>query len=137
MLGDDDPVLGAELLDLLFEDFVLIGSPEAAGVNGLGRYGTLALVRRVSISNQIFNLLPPLEASDLSLVGHELADPVPGVLAEHLDQLGQLLVLLLRPEDLLHGRLADPLPLALDPLSGLVLFDFGGQSIDHGIFVDE
>lgn len=137
MLSNYDPVLGAELLNLLLEDFVFVGGPEAAGIYSLGGNTALALVRRVIISNQLFDLLPPLEAPDLSLVGHELADPVPGVLAEHLDQLRQLLVLLLRPENFLDGRFADSLPFPLDPLGGLVLFDFGGQSVDHGIFIDE
>lgn len=137
MLSNYDPVLGTELLDLLLEDFVLVGGPEATGVDSLRRDASLALVRRVIIGNQIFDLLPPLEAADLSLVGHELADPVPRVLAEHLDQLRQLLVLLLRPENFLHGRLADSLPFPLDPLGGLLLGNFSGQGVDQGILLDE
>ena len=54
-----------------------------------------------------------------------------------LAQLRQLLVLLLCPENFLHGRFPDSLPFPLDPLGGLVLFDFGGQSVDQGILIDE
>lgn len=138
MLGNNDPVLGTELLNLLLEDLVLLGGPEAAGVHSLGGNAALALVERVIISNQVFDLLPALEATDLSLVGHELADPVPGVLAEHLNKLRQLLVLFLSPEDFLNWRFAYSLPFPLDSLrGGLMLFDFSRETIHHGIFVKE
>ena len=79
MLSNYNPVLGAKLLDLLLEDFVFGGGPKAAGIYSLRGNATLALVRGVFVSNQRFDLLPPLEATNLGLVGHELADPVPGV----------------------------------------------------------
>ena len=137
MLSNYDPVLGTELLDLMFEDFVFGRGPETASIDSLRRNASLALIWRVIVSNQLFYLLPPLEAPDLSLVGHELADPVPRVLAEHLDQLRQLLVLLLCPENFLNWCLADSLSFPPDPLSGLVLANFSGQDVDQGFLIDE
>jgi hypothetical protein len=82
--GNDDPVLGAVLLDLGPEDPVLLLGPLGAGADVLG--GGQTELRVVFLLEEE----PPLEATDLRLVRHELAQPVPRLVPVDLHQPLQL-----------------------------------------------
>ena len=71
--GDNDPVLGAVLLHLLTQNPVLLLGPLGARTDVLGgRQGQLAVFLLLLLQEE-----PSLEATDLSLVRHELAQAVP------------------------------------------------------------
>lgn len=68
---DDHPVLDTELFDFLPQKVVLFLSPLVA-------FGGLIIGFSVAaFAILAVELAPPLEASDLGLVGHESAKPVP------------------------------------------------------------
>lgn len=60
---------------------------------------------------QFLQVEPSFKAADLCLVGHELAEAMPGLVAVDLDEAGELFILLLGPMDLLSWCLANPCPL--------------------------
>lgn len=68
---DDHPVLDTELLDFLPQKVVLFLSPLVA-LGGLIIGFSIAAFAILAVE-----LAPPLKASDLGLVGHESAKPVP------------------------------------------------------------
>ena len=77
---NDNPVLDTELLDFLLQEVVLLLGPLIA-------LGWLFVRFNVaSVTLLAVELEPPLEAPDLGLVGHESAEPVPGVLAVNFHQ---------------------------------------------------
>jgi hypothetical protein len=82
--GDDHPVLCAKLIDFLYQHCIFVRSPLAAlvldGELGLPQLD-LELLNRVEVMEflLLLEIVPSLEASDLGLVWHVLADSVEGV----------------------------------------------------------
>lgn len=87
---NDDPVLRAEFIDLLEKHGVFLGRPLAARVLrwlahlrllGASHELYLQLLNRIEVLllSLLLHLVPPLEAPDLRLVRHVLAQSVPGV----------------------------------------------------------
>lgn len=97
VLRYDDPVLSSKLVDLAQQDCVFLRSPLATLILYLKRSSVvLKLVEWVSVRLllQFFQHVPSLEAPDLGLVGHVLAESVPGVFSVSRHESNQFSVLI-------------------------------------------
>lgn len=119
VLGNDHPVLRTELVHTLEKNFIFFRRPLTALVviddwwHLTLRWTTsdeleLELLDRVELIVRVvlLEVVPALEAPDLRLVGHVLAQAMPRTLAVLRDKSAQFLILVFSPVDLDGRRFA-------------------------------